>query len=185
MKPFISWLLLIFTLQLNAQNTPSGGALKLAGGYSLEYPGLGGYSLNLEYVVPVISSIQVGLGTRILQLRGYPRTTHVNEYTKAETIDFNFYWLPLETGIHTISLGLGYSFCFYDIKRAFPVTGDDISKPQEWVSQESNGRTHGFNIWGEYSCHFRQSPFSAGLKIGIYKGYAYTYFVGPVIGVQF
>src|SRR6516165_2637563 len=104
MKPLISWLLLVFSLQLQAQNSTSTGALKLGAGYALEYPGLGGYSINLEYDVPVISSIKVGLGTRILQLSGYPRTTRVNEYTKAETIDFNFYWSPLETNIHTISL---------------------------------------------------------------------------------
>lgn len=146
MKPSISWLLLVFSLQLHSQNTISHSALKLAAGYALEYPGPGGYSINLEYDVPVISSIQVGLGTRILQLSGYPRTDHIHKFTNAETIDFNLCWSPLETGIHTISLGLGYLFCFYDVRRAFPVSRDDIEKPLEWMSQESNGRTRGFSI---------------------------------------
>jgi hypothetical protein len=185
MKPLFSSFLLFFYISLQAQNNFHSGTLKLAPGYALEYPGLGGYSINLEYDVPVSSGIQVGLGTRILQLHGYPRTSEVNEYTKAETIDFNFYWSPLETGGHVLSLGLGYSFCFYNIKRAFAVSNSDIAKPFEWETQESNGRTHGFSIWSEYTCHFKQSPISAGLKIGIYKAYAYTYFVGPVIGFDF
>ena len=185
MKLLISWILLLFCINLQAQNDFHSGTLKLAAGYALEYPGLGGYSVNLEYDVPVCSSIQVGMGTRILQLSGYPRTSQVKEYTKAGTIDFNFYWSPLETGTRKLSLGLGYSFCFYDIKRAFPVSSEEIAKPLEWVSQESNGRSSGFSVWSEYTCHFKQSPISAGLKVGIYKGYAYTYFVGPVVGIEF
>jgi hypothetical protein len=187
MKPLISWFILLYLscIHLQAQNDIHSGSLKLATGYALEYPGLGGYSINVEYDVPVYSSIQVGFGARMLQLSGYPRTREVNEYTKAETLDFNFYWLPLQTGAHTISLGLGYSFCFYNIRRAFAVSDNDIAKPIEWVSQESNGRTHGFSIWTEYTCHFKQSPFSTGLKVGIYKGYAYTYFAGPVIAFDF
>ena len=185
MKPLIAWLLIFSCLGLQGQNNPNSPIVKLSTGYCLEYPGLGGYSVNLEYDLPVINSFRVGVGTRFLQLNGYPRTNQVNEYTKGETIDFHFYWSPVESDVHSLTLGLSYSFCFYHVKRAFPVTGEDISKPMEWVSQESSGRTSGFSISGEYAYHFKESPFLVGLRTGIYKGYAYTYFVGPVIGCQF
>ena len=185
MKPRLLPLFLLACLNLQAQNNLSAPTLKLATGYALEYPGLGGYSIGLEYDVPVLNALKFGLGTRILQLSGYPRTSQINEYTKAETIDFDFYWLPLESEAHSITLGLTYSFCFYNIKRAFPIADEDIAKPLDWAGQESSGRTSGFSISGEYAYHFRHSPLCAGLRIGIYKGYAYSYFVGPVIGFQF
>ena len=39
-------------------------------------------------------NLEGAFGIKRLNMSGYPRTTTVNEYTKATTLDFNLYFLP-------------------------------------------------------------------------------------------
>jgi hypothetical protein len=185
MKPLISFLLICLALGANAQFDESSSQIKAGIGYALEFPGLPGYGASLEYSLPVVSSLRAGLGTRFVNLSGYPRTDLVNEFTRAETIDFNFYWLPFSSDRQEITLGIGYSFCFYSIRRAYPIMDGENGKVTDWFVKESSGRSSGVNLFCEYAYHFPNSPFSAGLRAGWYKSYAQIYYLGPVIGYQF
>lgn len=185
MKPYLSFLLLCLALKANAQFDESSSQIKASIGYASEFPGLAGYAAGLEYSLPVIPSFRAGLGTRYINLSGYPRTENVNEFTRTETIDFNAYWLPFSSERHEITLGIGYSFCFYNIRRAYPIMDGENGKITNWFVQESSGRNAGINLFCEYAYHFPNSSFSAGGRAGWYQSYTRTYYLGPVVGFQF
>ncbi|MFI5155716.1 MAG: hypothetical protein ACHQEM_06000 [Chitinophagales bacterium] len=185
MKPYLSFLLLCLALKANAQFDESSSQIKASIGFATEFPGLSGYAANLEYSLPVIPAFRAGLGTRYINLSGYPRTDQVNEFTHAETIDFNGYWLPFSSERQVISLGIGYSFCFYNIRRAYPIMDGENGKVTNWFVQESSGRSSGVNLFCEYAYHFPNSAWSAGFRAAWYKSYTRVYYLGPVVGIQF
>jgi hypothetical protein len=185
MKCIILLLLACSIGRLQAQFSESPGILKIGTGYTHNFPGLNGYTIVAEYVFPLTQQIQGGIGAKHADMNGYPRTNSVQEYTKANSLDFNLYWVPLRSETQSFRIGLGYSFCFYNIKRAYPVistTGD--TKVTSWPSQTAKGRTTGINLIAEYAYKIPNSLLSVGLRGALYKAYDRTYFIGPVIGYQ-
>jgi hypothetical protein len=186
MKHILVALFILASGRLFAQPEPSSGTLKIGGGYTHDFPGLNGYTLNAEYLFPVISQLQGGFGLKHVDLEGFPRTTQVQEFTKANTIDLNLYWVPLQSETQLFRIGLGYSFSFYNIKRAYPIiTGSGSNKVTTWPSQTASGRTTGINLIAEYEYNFPNSAFSVGLRGALYKAYDRTWYAGPMIGYRF
>ena len=183
MKPYLA-LFLLFAGPLHAQFNESSSSLVAGLGYTHEFPGLNGYTLALEYQVPLSAQFRAGIGGRYVNLDGYPRTNTVNEYTKAETIDVSFYWIPLQTENQSCSIGLGYSYSFYRIQRAYPVLLNGNPKTLDWYAQTAGGKTTGINFICEYEYHPDNSRLTFGLRGGLYKAYARTYFIGPVLAYQ-
>ncbi len=105
MKKLLVILLIIMCCQAHAQNFFSGsyGNLKLGGGYTKDFPGLSGYAILAEYTHSLNEKLEGGFGIKRLHMSGYPRTSTVNEYTKATTLDLNVYFIPLvnETNVLT------------------------------------------------------------------------------------
>ncbi len=185
MKRFIVLLLAICVGRLQAQFTENNGIIKAGLGYTHDFPGLNGYTAAFEYAFPLIQNFEGAIGGKHADIAGYPRTTQVQEYTKANTIDFNIYWLPYQTEATLFRIGLGYSFSFYNIKRAYPLIVDkDGSKTTTWPSQQSTGRTRGVNLIAEYEFKIPNTAISVGLRGALYKAYTRTYFLGPMLGVQ-
>jgi hypothetical protein len=166
-----------------AQSDLSGATWKAAFGYTHNFPGMNGYTLAGEYIFPLAGQFEGGIGAKYAGLSGYPRTQLVNEYTKATTLDFNLYWVPLRSDAQLFRIGIGYSFSFYNIKRAYPLLSAD-GKSTEWPSYEDKGRATGINVIAEYEYQLPNSPFSFGLRGALYKAYDRTYFVGPVVGYK-
>ena len=90
----------------------SGNVLRIGGGYSKDFPGLSGYAVTGEYAYSLSDRLEGGFGVKRLNMSGYPRTASVNEFTKATTLDFNLYFLPLGNESSVLKIGLGYSFSF-------------------------------------------------------------------------
>ena len=185
MKPLIALCFLLYAGQLHAQFDEMAPSLRTGIGYTHEFPGLNGFTAALEYQVPLSSLFSIGVGGRLVNLTGYPRTFTKQEFTKAETVDLNLYWSPFVSSSQVLSIGVGLSYSFYQVQRSYPVMTSDGQKPPEWFSQNSQGRTTGINIMGEYSYHPDNSRFFYGLRAALYKAYVRTYFIGPVIGFQF
>jgi|SRR5580704_15223911 hypothetical protein len=185
MKSFIALLLLFNMGSLQAQFTENGGTIKSGIGYTHDFPGMNGYTAALEYAFPLFEGFQGAFGAKRADLNGFPRTAQVQEYTKATTIDFNFYWLPYQREYSLIRIGLGYSFSFYNIKRAYPIIVDNGgSKTTTWPSDQSTGRTRGINLIAEYEYKIPNSLLSIGMRGALYKAYTRTYFLGPMLGFK-
>jgi hypothetical protein len=186
MKRIIALLLLISINKLQAQfSETSPGTLKIGTGYTHDFPGVNGYTIAGEYMINLTSKIQGGIGAKHVDLSGYPRTNQVQEYTKANTLDFNLYFAPLQSESQIFRVGLGYSFSFYNIKRAYPViTGSGDNKTTTWPSQINKGRTTGINLIAEYEYKIPNSLITIGLRGALYKAYGRTYFIGPMVGYR-
>jgi hypothetical protein len=185
MKPFIVLLCVLIMGKLPAQFTQNNGMLKAGVGYTHDFPGLNGYTAAAEYILPLSENFQGGCGTKYADITGYPRTNTVQEYTRAATLDFNLYWLPLQSETSLFRIGLGYSFSFYNIKRAYPIIVDnDGTKSTTWPSEQSKGRTRGINLIAEYEYKIPNSNIAVGLRGALYKAYTRTYFIGPMLGFQ-
>ena len=172
--------------QLLAQSELSPSSLKLATGYTHDFPGVNGYTISGEYVFPLIQQIHGGIGIKHADMQGYPRTSEVQEYTRANSLDFNAYWVPLQNETQLFRIGLGYSFSFYSIKRAYPIiTGSGANKVTTWPFKTNTGRTTGINLVAEYEYDFPNAPFSLGIRGALYKAYNRTYYIGPTVGYRF
>jgi hypothetical protein len=182
----IAILLLAFGISsLHAQYSESPGTIKASTGYTHDFPGLNGYTVMAEYTFLLAGPIDGGIGVKHADMTGFPRTNLVQEYTHANSLDFNLYWRPLETETQAFRIGLGYSFSFYQIKRAYPViTGTGDGKSTSWPSRITGGRTTGINLIAEYEYKFSNMPISLGVRGALYKAYDRTYFIGPVIGYR-
>jgi hypothetical protein len=154
-------------------------------GYAHDFPGLNGYTLVTEYLLPANSWLEAGIGAKYVNLSGYPRTPEIKEFTRATTLDFTLYLVPMQTDRHLISLGLGYSFSFYDIQRAYPIANAENPKQISWLPQPEKGRVSGANLVLDYEYHLLNSPVNLGFRAAMYKTYQTTYFVGPTIGYLF
>lgn len=185
MKRFIVVLVILSIGKLHAQSSENETSIKAGVGYTHDFPGLNGYTATVEYIFPVTKDFQGAMGAKRANITGYPRTNEVEEFTKATTLDINFYWLPLHTETGLFRIGLGYSFSFYNIKRAYPLIVDDGgAKQTTWPSSENKGRTRGINLIAEYEYKIPTTILSIGVRGAMYKAYTGTYFIGPMLGFQ-
>src|SRR5579862_2079612 len=185
MKRFTVWILFLAVTKLQAQSIESRPSLRAGLGYTHDFPGMNGYTALAEYGFPIFAGFEGAIGAKRADITGFPRTSQVQEYTKATSLDFNLYWLPLRTETSTFKIGLGYSFSFYNIKRAYPLiveTGG--SKSTTWPAQESTGHTRGINLIGEYQYMIPSTGLLLGIRGALYKAYTCTYFIGPTLGFQ-
>jgi len=138
-----------------------------------------------EYIFPLAMHWQGGIGGKYADMNGYPRTNGVKEFTRAKTIDFNLYWVPVQTEQQLFRIGLGYSFSFFHINRAYPLYVTNGTKTTvTWPATEETGRTTGINLVAEYAFCIPGSNLSIGIRGALYKAYTRTYFIGPMVGFQ-
>ena len=169
---------------IHAQNNLAHGILKLGGGYSRDFPGLGSYCLTGEYAYSLSDNLQGGFGIKRLNMSGCPRTPTLNEFTKATTLDFNIYFLPLANEFNIFRIGLGYSFSFYNTRRSYPVLKAEGSENEvTWPIQDAKGRTSGVIFTGEYEYLF-STKVSLGIKASFCKASDRVFYVGPFLGIR-
>ena len=160
-------------------------AIKAGGGYAHDFPGLNGYSVFAEASRPFNDRLQGAIGIKHINMSGYPRTTSVNEFTKATTIDFNLYFVALATEMSELRIGAGYSFSFYNIRRSIPVTDDHGGyRETTWPVSDGKGRVSGFNLIGEYEYFLPETNFSIGCRASMFKAYDNVTFAGVFAGVR-
>ena len=170
---------------LRAQHDGSSGTLKAGAGYTYNFPGMAGYTIIGEYIFPLTDRFEGGLGAKIVDLNGHPRTPTVGEYVKAKTLDFNMYWMPLQSDTRRFRIGLGYSFSFYDTRSSYPLIVQSGGKSTtQWPVADEKGNTRGINLIAEYEYIIPDSPLSIGLRAALYKASDGTYFVGPILGYR-
>lgn len=168
-----------------AQSDGSGHAIRAALGYTHDFPGVNGYTLAGEYLFPLVGQFEGGAGAKYADMSGHPRTPTVDEFTRAATLDFNLYWVPVRTDRQSLRIGIGYSFSFYQIRRAYPVSSQSDNKTEiNWPSVQDKGRATGINAIAEYEYLLPGTPWSIGLRGALYKAYQRTYFIGPVLGFR-
>jgi hypothetical protein len=171
--------------KLQAQFSENSATFKAGVGYTHDFPGLNGYTAAVEYISPTVSSLQGAIGVKRADITGFPRTNSVQEYTKATTLDLNLYWVPLQSETELFRVGLGYSFSFYNINRAYPIVVNESSgKSITFSSQKAVGKTRGINLIAEYEYKIPSTIISVGLRGAMYKAYTQTYFFGPMLGFQ-
>ena len=167
-----------------AQDNLSSSILKFGGGYSRDFPGLSGYALTGEYAYSLSDNLEGGFGIKRLNMSGCPRTPTVNEFTKATTLDFNIYFLPIANESNIFKIGLGYTFSFYKTRRSYPVVKTEGSEKElTWPIHDAKGRTSGVLLTGEYE-YFFSSNTSLGIKASLCKAYDRVFYVGPFLGVR-
>src|ERR1700748_1314227 len=184
MKRFTVLLFILAVGKLQAQFSENSATIKAGVGYTHDFPGLNGKTVVVEYAFPLVANFEGAIGAKRADITGYPRTNNIQEYTKATTLDFNMYWLPVQTETQLFRLGLGYSFSFYHIMRAYPAVVSNDAKSITWGASSEKGRTHGINVIAEYEYKIPSSIFSIGLRGAVYKAYTQTYFIGPMLGVR-
>ena len=168
---------------IQAQDNLSHSILKFGGGCSRDFPGLSGYALTGGYAYSLSDNLEGGFGVKRLNMSGYPRTPTVNEFTKAITLDFHIYFLPLANEFNILKIGLGYSFSFYKTRRSYPVVkSEGLEKEVTWPIQDANGCTSGVMLTGEYECLFF-SKVSLGIKASLCKASDRVFYVGPFLGI--
>jgi hypothetical protein len=171
--------------KLQAQFSDNSATLKMGVGYTHDFPGLNGYTAAVEYISPTVSSLQGAIGVKRVDITGFPRTNSVQEYTKATTLDLNLYWVPLRSETELFRVGLGYSFSFFNINRAYPrVMNENGAKSITFSSQQTVGKTRGINLIAEYEYKIPATIISVGVRGALYKAYTQTYFFGPMLGFQ-
>ena len=186
MKKALVILLLSIHWQVEAQSdlSESISTIKIGGGYSKDFPGLSGYALNAEYTYSLHKKLQGGFGVKRVNMSGYPRTSTVEEYTRATTLDFNIYFLALATDRSVVRIGTGYSFSFYKTRRSYPLTEtQSTEKIISWPINDLSGRSSGIILSGEYEYIFSQN-FSLGIKGSLCKAYDHIFYAGPFVGIR-
>ena len=186
MKKFIVMLIVLSTCKLQAQFAGSPGAIKASAGYTHDFPGMNGYTIGAEYSFPLIEHLQGGIGIKHANMQGYPRTNQAFEYTRATTLDFNFYYAPLLTETQLFRIGIGYSFSVYQIQRSYPLVVDysDSKSSTTWPTQKTTGTRPGVNLMAEYEFKIPNTNFSVGIRGALYRAYDGTYYIGPVVNYQ-
>ncbi|MBS1666640.1 MAG: hypothetical protein JST58_04615 [Bacteroidetes bacterium] len=185
MKPFIVILFMLTMCHANAQFSGSSGMIKATAGYTHDFPGLNGYTVGAEYSFPLTEILQGSMGLKHADMQGFPRSSQAFEFTKATTLDFNMYWAPLRTENQLFRVGLGYSFSFYNIQRAYPLVVDYATgKSTTWPTYLEKGRANGINVVAEYEYKLPSSHFSVGVRGALYKAYTETKFIGAVVGYE-
>ncbi|MBC7848077.1 MAG: hypothetical protein H7Y31_00005 [Chitinophagaceae bacterium] len=185
MKRVFIFLLCTISISANAQFSTNSSSINLAAGWVQDFPGLSGIGLTGEYRMSIADGWEGGVGAKRLIMKGFPRTASAEEYTKSTTIDFNLYYLPLNTESNIVRVGAGYAFSFYQIRRSFPVTATIAGEKQtSWPVQDNKGRTSGMSVMGEYEHLFYNSNLSLGVRAAWYKAYDRVIYVGPFVNVR-
>lgn len=182
---FFSLFFIVF--QVQSQQTDFGTLrLKAGGGYAHDFPGLNGWTAYGECSFQMLPRLEGAVGVKRAQLKGFPRTSTVQEYTNATTFDFTLYYIPIETETQLIRVGLGYTMSAYSIRRSFPViSGTGPDKATNWPVQDQKSRTHGVNLVTEYEYMIPETPVSVGLRASLFKAYDRVSYVGSFIGLRF
>ena len=161
------------------------GTLKLSTGYTVEFPGMGGYSVIGEYSHSLGNSFEIAVGAKRMLLSGYPRTASVKEFTKVTTMDAGVNFLPLQSGPHVLRAGISFSVTYYQVRRSYPViVNHGAEQETTWPSIDEKGQSKGFNIMGEYEYRIPESAISLGLRAGLYKAYERVKYIGPFVAVR-
>jgi hypothetical protein len=182
MKSVLVAICLLVGAGLQAQDN----SVKIGGGYAHDFPGLNGVSVFGEVSRYMSDRFKGGVGVKFSNLAGAPRTQEVQEYTKAGSIDFNIYFLPVTTEVHELRIGAGYSFSFYNIRRSYPVISNHgLETATAWPVQDRKGRVSGMSLIGEYEYFLPGTNFSAGLRASLFKAYDHVSFFGVFGGVRF
>lgn len=159
--------------------------IKTGAGYTHDFPGLNGLSGFLEGTFGFAGRFEGAIGVKRIMLDGNPRTTTVKEHTRATTLDFTVYYLPVQTEVHLIRAGVGYTFSSYNIRRSYPVvTVNGPDKDTHWPIQDQKSRTSGIILVAEYEYMIPASAFSVGLRASLFKAYDRVSYVGPFVGVR-
>jgi len=178
-----------FAVAANAQygdgNGIAGGSIRAGAGYVHDFPGLSGTAVYAGYSFPLNDWLQGGVGVKHILTSGFPRTSTVREYTKANTIDFELLLVPIHTENAALKVGLGYTFSFYNIRRSYPVYTLHDNQPADvsYPSVDSKGNVHGTRLIGEYEYYFGGS-ISAGARIEVAKAYSYVVIGGPFVAIK-
>ena len=184
MKKTLAILLLILSKNLHAQVDFNPNTIKISGGYARDFPGLNGYAISAEYAIGMNEFLEASIAIKRMSMSGYPRTTTVNEYTKANTLDFNLFFIPVGNETNSLKVGLGYSFSFYKKRRSYSVIETHgAEKIVSWPVQDAKGRITGIILTGEYE--YQISPnLSLGLRASLCKAYDRVFYIGPVVGIK-
>lgn len=188
MKKAFYAFLMFFSFSAYAQSDGESAlrALKLGAGYTREFPGMSGTTLTGEVSHDMAHHLQAAVGMKRVNVQGHPRSAGILEFTKATTLDFSLYFLPLRQDNHIIRIGGGYSFSFYNIRRSYPVIEQGIAGEEtNWVVTEDQGRASGFNLACEYEYQIPQTVFSLGLRASMFKAYSRVVYAGPFAAVRF
>ena len=121
-----------------------------------------------------------------VNVQGHPRTAQIAEFTKATTLDFSLYFLPLRQDNHIVRVGGGYSFSFYHIRRTYPVIEQGSAGSEtKWNIKEDKGRISGFNLAAEYEYLIPSTVLSLGLRASMFKAYSRVIYAGPFAALRF
>ena len=187
MKSSIILLTLLFTVVFaNAQYSDQlvSGTFKAGAGYAKDFPGLYGSAIQVEYTKGLNNFLEAGIGAKFSSMSGYPRTTSVKEFTKAYSLYFNFFILPLNTERQKLRIGGGYSFSFYNIRRTYPVYESGVmEKIPTWPSHDAKGRVGGLTAIAEYQYSISNN-YSLGMRASVYKAYDQVLYVGPFVAIN-
>jgi hypothetical protein len=186
MKRSLFFALVLIAIRSQAQFdiTESAGTFKLSTAYAHDFPGLNGYALGAEFVKPIAERFEAGFGVRYINMSGNPRSETAREYTKATTLDFGVYVLPVKSEFHAVKIGGGYSFSFYNTRRSFPVISHTEDPQTQWRIQDNKGRVSGFTLSGEYEYSIPNSSISLGVRASLFKAYDRATSIGPFIGFR-
>jgi hypothetical protein len=187
MKQILFLLLMAAACHANAQYSTDnpGGNLRAGVAYVHDLPGLNGKAAYADYSFPLNDWLQGNAGLRHIETSGYPRTQTVREYTKATSLDVSLLFVPVHTENTALRLGAGYSFSYYNARRAYPVytSHADAAIDVSWPQTDTKGLAHGISLIGEYEYSFGNN-FSAGVKIALVKAYGSVVMGGPFVGIK-
>jgi hypothetical protein len=188
MKQVLFVLLMAAACTVNAQYNSlenNGGSIRTGVAYVHDFPGMHGTAEYAQYSFPLNEWLQGGMGVKHLQTSGYPRTSTVQEYTKANTIDFELLLVPVHTENAALRVGLGYTFSFYNIRRSYPVytAHDNGAATVAYPVADSKGNVHGTSLVAEYEYNFGNTV-SGGVKMELAKAYGYVVIGGPFVAIK-
>ena len=168
-----------------ADDDMSTSSLRAGVAYTRDFPGVTGPAVFAQYSFPLNEWLQGGVGVKHIHAAGYPRTTAVREYTKANTLDFELLFVPVHTEHAALRVGLTYTFSFYDIRRSYPLytSHDGQAATISYPVADSKGRVHGTGITAEYE-HSFGSSISGGLKVQVTKAYDGVVMAGPFVAIH-
>ena len=187
MKKLLTLFVVFISFHIHAQDYYSDhiGTIKIGGGYARDFPGLSGYGIAAEYSHSLSENLEGGFGLKRINMSGTPRTLSVEEFTKASTLDFNIYYIPLKNESNILRIGAGYTFSFYKTRRSYPVIETNgTEKITSWPMQDKQGRSSGVTLTAEYE-YVILTNLSVGLKASLCKAYDRDFYVGPYLGIRF
>jgi len=189
MKAVFLFLMLATAVTANAQYGEDGntraGRLRAGIGYVYDFPGMKGTAFHAGYSFSLNEWLQGGIGIKHIHESGYPRTHAVQEYTNANTLDFELLFVPLHTENTALRIGLGYTFSMYKIRRSYAVYTTHEGQPSDisYPVSNSKGNAHGAGLVAEYEYYFSDA-LSAGLKIQVTKAYDGIIMGGPFVAIR-